>query len=141
MEPRCAWYRNVESRLAMRFWACLALTLLMTACGKETPPMVAECKDPTSGCRLDEHLSVKFSETPAIMRKFGLDVMAPADAAPYASFQMRGMDMGMNRYRLLWDGSKWHAEIILPACIQGRRDWVLRLESGGRVYEMPFTSR
>lgn len=83
---------------------------------------------------------MRFSKTPSVMQKFDLEVNAPEDAAPHASFQMRGMNMGMNRYRLIWDGKSWHAEVMLPACIQGRHDWILRLEAVDKVYEIPFVS-
>lgn len=38
-------------------------------------------------------------------------------------FFMEGMDMGVNRYRLLPDGKGWRGEITLPVCVAGRSDW------------------
>lgn len=115
----------------------LVLVILLAACGK-APPVTVTCADPRAGCQLPGGLELRFSRQPAVMQSFDLDVAAPADAAPYVSFQMRGMEMGLNRYRLLRKNGRWHASVMLPACVQGRRDWVLRLEAGGKVYEMPF---
>ncbi len=116
------------------------LCLLLAACSKPAGVQTVQCADPVAGCRIDEKIGVRFSEPPATMRKFVLEVEAAEDAAPYASFQMKDMDMGLNRYRLLRGDSKWRAEVMLPACVRGRHDWVLRLETGGRVYELPFTA-
>lgn len=60
-------------------------------------------------------------------------------------FQMRGMDMGLNRYRLVaGDTGVWHGQAILPVCSQGRSDWIAQLEihDGGRHWAatLPFTT-
>jgi hypothetical protein len=41
-----------------------------------------------------------------------------------AEFIMEGMDMGQNRYRLERQGEQWQAQVTLPACASGQRDWV-----------------
>jgi hypothetical protein len=115
------------------------IILALSACAKSPAVQAVHCRDPVAGCRLDAGMEVRFSKIPAVMRRFDLDVIAPESAAPYASFQMQGMEMGLNRYRLLWNNGKWHAEAMLPACVQGRHDWILRLEAGGKIYAMPFT--
>jgi hypothetical protein len=38
-------------------------------------------------------------------------------------FFMEGMEMGLNRYRLLPGENGWHGEITLPVCVAGRSDW------------------
>jgi hypothetical protein len=38
-------------------------------------------------------------------------------------FFMEGMEMGVNRYRLLPDEKGWRGEITLPVCVAGRSDW------------------
>lgn len=66
------------------------------------------------------------------------------DAQISVEFQMRAMDMGLNRYRLepAADGL-WQGRAILPVCTTGRSDWVARIdiEQGGRRWtaELPFT--
>jgi hypothetical protein len=120
----------------------IALAVLgLVACVKEAPTQPVACQNPVAGCVVTSEISVKFSSQPAVMHKFSLDVQAPQIADLHASFQMQGMDMGPNRYRLLWDGKQWHADVMLPACVRGRHDWLLRLETRDRVYEIPFVSQ
>lgn len=38
-------------------------------------------------------------------------------------FQMQGMDMGVNRYRLIRQGEGWTGSVILPVCTTSRVDW------------------
>ena len=38
-------------------------------------------------------------------------------------FFMEGMDMGLNRYRLLPVEGSWRGEITLAMCVNGRSDW------------------
>lgn len=118
----------------------LWLLLVLAACGRVPEPTSVACADPVAGCGLPDGLSVRFSSPPSILKTFELEMTAPADAEIHASFQMRGMEMGLNRYRLLPKDGKWHASVMLPACVQGRSDWILRLETGGKVYEVPFST-
>jgi len=118
----------------------LALLLLIVACSREPQATAVACADPVAGCRLPDGVMLRFSQRPSAMRAFDLEVVAPADAQVRAGFRMRDMEMGMNRYRLLPDAGKWRAHVMLPACVQGRSDWILRLEAGKRVYEVPFAA-
>lgn len=59
-------------------------------------------------------------------------------------FQMRDMDMGLNRYRLeAADAGVWQGRATLPVCVSGRSDWIARLtiHDGARTWtaELPFT--
>lgn len=116
--------------------------LAMVACAKapDAAPVRVACQNPLAGCRIDQGVDIRFSNTPTTMQAFDLEVTAPEASDIHASFQMRGMGMGMNRYRLLRENNKWRARVMLPACVQGRRDWVLRLDVGGKAYEMPFVA-
>lgn len=66
-----------------------------------------------------------------------------ADAQISVEFQMRGMDMGLNRYRLerAADGG-WRGRAILPVCTSGRSDWLAAVDvvQHGRRWmaQMPF---
>lgn len=60
-------------------------------------------------------------------------------------FQMRGMDMGQNRYRLLADKQGiWSGNAVLPVCSRGRSDWFARIDiqDADRRWSarMPFTA-
>jgi hypothetical protein len=119
----------------------LPALLVLVACAKSPQsPVLVHCHDPLAGCRLDRGVEVRFSQTPSVMQSFDLEMTASGAVDVHASFQMQGMDMGMNRYHLLKKGGKWSAKVMLPACVQGRRDWVLRLEVGAKTYEMPFAA-
>jgi hypothetical protein len=141
MGIRRARDRHDAGGMAMSKLPLIAL-LVVAACAKspEPSPQTVACLDPLAGCRLDAGIEIRFSHTPAVMQDFELEVVAPKGADLHASFQMRGMDMGMNRYRLLQENGKWRAKVMLPACVQGRRDWILRLEVSGKTYEMPFVA-
>jgi hypothetical protein len=59
------------------------------------------------------------------------------------TFFMRGMDMGLNRYRLDADTrGEWKGRVTLPVCMSGRSDWIaaVALTTAVRKYEVqiPF---
>lgn len=80
---------------------------------------------------------------PFEIRLRGLRDTLAADAQVSMEFQMRGMDMGLNRYRLerAADGA-WQGRAILPVCTTGRSDWLARVEVVQRGQrwsaELPF---
>jgi hypothetical protein len=56
-------------------------------------------------------------------------------------FQMQGMDMGMNRYRLQpGTGAFWHGNATLPVCTAARMDWLAQIEFNldGQPYRAVF---
>ena len=85
------------------------------------------------------------------LEPFPLQVQVSGEAAAEirevrVRFEMPGMDMGRNRYRLEHRGEGlWGAQVILPLCTTGRRDWLalVELELGDRVLEgrFPFVTR
>lgn len=101
------------------------------------------CTDIVAGCPLPAPgAQIRFDRQPDALQKFRISVQWPGAAEVHASFQMQDMEMGFNRYRLLPAAAEgWQAEVMLPACIQGRKDWLVILEIGGRKYALPFTSR
>ena len=124
----------------------LLLPLIAACTAKEVPPAVLSCAHPEQKCsmKVNGHLlQIRFSETPKPLRPFNLEIQMEAESIE-ASFQMQGMEMGFNRYMLTPEGDKWRAGIILPACIQARSDWILRLnvKHWGSIhrYEVPFKS-
>lgn len=101
------------------------------------------CVDVVAGCRIPgAAVRVAFDRVPQAMQPFQLRVDWPQARSVHASFSMQGMQMGLNRYRLLAQGpGRWEARIILPACVQGRSDWVVRLESGAETHALAFSTR
>lgn len=120
----------------------LAALLWLPHCWLEGRAQELPCRDPVAGCRLPAlEGSVRFDHTPQPMQKFRVDLLAPGAHVVSASFTMRDMSMGFNRYRFLPAGSgHWVAEVMLPACVQGRRDWQMLLEIDRRRYEVAFQS-
>lgn len=108
----------------------------------ENAPQTLSCPDLTKLCRFEvvgKPVELRFSAPPSGLHPFTLQLYAPAARAVYASFIMRGMDMGFNRYRLLSGGAgNWQAQVLLPVCVTGRRDWVLTLTIDGASVEIPF---
>ena len=113
--------------------------LLHTGLRQKTVTQLA-CADVVAGCAsLD--LRVSFDRVPQPMRPFRLRVEVVDAREVHASFVMQGMQMGLNRYRLLAAGKgAWQGDIILPVCVQGRGDWVMTLEVDGSLYQLPFVS-
>lgn len=126
------------------------LAAIAVACALALPHMLRHeavlsvaCPDIVKGCEVPGRgLLVRFDRQPAALERFSIFVTWPHAAEVHASFHMQGMEMGMNRYRFMRVGAdRWQAEVILPACIQGRKDWRMVLENGDTRYELPFTSR
>ena len=107
--------------------------------------VAVDCADPLSGCifsHRDATVAVRFSEQPAPMAMFELQVRTPAASRISAEFQMVGMDMGFNRYDLRPDGhGAFSSQVTLPVCVSGRRDWTLYLDVDGLRYALPFSTR
>lgn len=103
------------------------------------------CADIVKGCHGDR-LSVRMDRAPEVMRPFRLEVAAPQAGSMEASFNMAGMEMGFNRYRLMQRSDRvWEAEVTLPVCVRNRRDWLLLLDvtegSARRQVAVPFQTQ
>lgn len=136
--------------------AALCVASALTACDNSSPvesPATsltpAEPCDLHLGCRAGEaglSIRVQSGAPPRALTAFpvsahtaGTDVVE----AVAVSFFMKGMAMGLNRYRMLGDGAgSWRAEVILPICVSGRSDWIAAFEVSGAghraVLKVPF---
>lgn len=103
------------------------------------------CTDPIAGCVFYHDgtpVTLQLSNWPRPMQAFTLEVTAPGAQKAHAEFQMRGMEMGFNRFDLRPAGADiLAARVTLPICVSGRQDWVLYLELDGIRYSTNFTSR
>ena len=107
---------------------------------------IISCLDLSKVCSLDAGLSISTDHPPQIMHPFKLLINASEMTPTAASFAMQGMNMGLNRYRLIkQENGSWTADVILPVCIQGRSSWLLELEvemhSKQQRYYVAFNSR
>lgn len=93
-------------------------------------------------------MTVRFSDEVVPLKPFEVEVRPAAGAEiepgrAMIEFDMVGMDMGVNRFRLerRADGS-WGSQVIIPVCTTGRTDWVAKVSLTGRetmwVAEFPF---
>ncbi|PKO93999.1 MAG: hypothetical protein CVU15_01345 [Betaproteobacteria bacterium HGW-Betaproteobacteria-1] len=134
----------------MKLWKPLVLGLMallcMAGCAEKSLISI-ECPEISRGCTV-EGLTVMTSQQPQILKPFELRVESDeaglADITEvYASFAMEGMDMGLNRYRLIRKSEGlWVAEVTLPLCVRGRADWLMQLETktrfGSKQYLLGF---
>ncbi|HEY8117709.1 MAG TPA: hypothetical protein VIE91_00570 [Methylophilaceae bacterium] len=137
-------------RLVTKFGLLLAVLLLVGAVwfylssDNTQPAEKITCADISKGCEVDG-INFSFDHIPRVMQPFDLKMELQNATEVHASFAMQGMDMGLNRYRLLQKTSNlWAAQIILPVCVRGRSDWLMLLEvktaSGLQRYELAFKS-
>ncbi len=43
-------------------------------------------------------------------------------------FEMKAMDMGLNQYVFKKHDDGWQANVVIPICTTGRRDWLVELD-------------
>lgn len=125
----------------MRRISYLLAALFLSGCGKQDLP-VTPCLSLVQGCAVAlgaEKVSVKTDSLPVPLKPFTLSISAASARAVSVVLQMRGMDMGLNRYRLLREpNGEWRATITLPVCVSGRRDWLMIVEVDGEQRAFAF---
>lgn len=120
-----------------RLGALAFLFFALGGCGQEAAPPVT-CADLTQGCTI-RGIEVRADQPPSALHPFLLSVRAPGARQVSAEFVMQGMEMGLNRYRLIAEkNGLWQARVTLPVCVSGRRDWVLWLEVDGERRGLAF---
>ena len=86
-------------------------------------------------------LFAKTDSVPTPLKPFALTIVAPAAREVHVELHMQGMEMGLNRYRLIRQANgEWRATITLPACVAGRRDWLMVIEADGARRALAFQS-
>lgn len=136
---------------------CVGALLLLAACGRqETVTELA----PDSGCDAGERLCSATKDDLHLALQLGppvrplvpfdvalsVDGVVPDEESLVIDFRMEGMDMGLNRYRLLHRGNNHYvATVTLPVCTTSRMDWYALVEftAAGRPYQarFPFQSQ
>lgn len=108
-------------------------------------PDSVNCPDIMHTCQLTvngQNVQLTFLQPPTGMHPFTLQVVAPDAHQVSANFAMADMDMGNNDYRLLRKNAQvWQAQVILPVCMSGSRNWLLTLNIDGKNSIIPFTAR
>ncbi|RRQ24625.1 hypothetical protein D5687_00195 [Guyparkeria sp. SCN-R1] len=116
-------------------------------------PAPIGCQLKGEGCEIEidglGSFLVRMPETVVPLEKAVFRVMPQGEAAKAVGeirvdFEMIGMDMGINAYRLdrLADGT-YREEIILPVCTTDRSDWRANLSihstAGAYLVRLPFS--
>ena len=137
-----------------RFYIFLAVLVLVMSwllthnLSKAKPPLIAylACADITKSCGNDL-FTVRFAEQPQAMRPLHFILhlnQAISPAQIHVDFAMKGMAMGLNRYRLVHVNDDWQADVTLPVCVQGRSDWEMLVEieaeGGVKRFIVPFSA-
>jgi len=81
--------------------------------------------------KFDEHiLSLVFIDKPSALKPFRVRLESDSQQIDNVvlDFKMRGMNMGINRYRLKNQDGFWQNKLVLPVCTSGRNDWLLTVE-------------
>lgn len=134
-----------------------ALALLLnSACDNpSSTALPVSVLDTRAGCDLQQgcsatdgevSLQVRFDAPAHALQPFPLSVHISSDEpvdTVMVTFLMRGMDMGLNRYRLEGDArGGWRGSVTLPVCVSGRSDWIAAFElaTASRSYQaqIPF---
>lgn len=128
-------------------WVAAFIALALVANYVKRPPsaQALACIDPVKGCAFTyrgQAAQLRFSSHPASLQPFTLEVRAPGASHVHAEAHMVGMDMGFNRYDLRpTPAGPFVAQLGLPVCVSGRRDWMLYLEIDKDRYALPFKSQ
>ncbi len=100
----------------------------------------SHCDSAQRACRIfatDLELELRLGPPVRAMESFKISLRhlrgrLGTDAQVTVEFQMRDMEMGLNRYRLAADvgdaGGVWRGQAVLPVCSAGRSDWVAQVE-------------
>ena len=129
---------RVNGALSARLSLFSAVLCLLVGCDTATESHLPASRltltqpcDLRQGCRASDGstvVTVTFGAEARPLQAFPvrvrIDSGQPANAVLVA-FSMQGMDMGLNRYRLLADETgAWNADVTLPICTSGRTDWL-----------------
>ncbi len=125
----------------MRWISYVPLGFIIFGCAKSTPSMTA-CPSLVQGCAIAlgrEKIRVQTNISPTPLRLFTLRISGASARAVSVSLQMQGMDMGVNRYRLLRQADgEWRGTLTLPVCVSGRRDWLMMFDFDGEQRALAF---
>jgi len=129
--------------MPMRLLILPAFVLLFSACDRSPPadrPLTVLSALPgcdlQQGCRAGDEgsfsVELRFAAPPRAMKAFPVRLRVATGEAletVMISFSMLGMDMGLNRYRMVLGASNtWTADVTLPICVSGRSDWIAGVE-------------
>ncbi len=102
------------------------------------------CTDLHQGCATEldgKPVTVRIDGELKPLQAFVVHVTAPGANKVQARFTMEGMDMGFNLYTFRADkAGEFLANVTLPVCVTGRRDWVMGLSVDEDQIAVPFVT-
>jgi hypothetical protein len=108
------------------------------------PPLRLACADISKGCPgqlAGRAVEVGMTGELQALKPIQVWLKAPGAKKVEARFTMEGMDMGFNLYTLRPDPQGvFRANVTLPVCVSGRRDWTMTLMVDGSELAVPFTT-
>lgn len=107
---------------------------------RQAPRQPIDC-NLAAGCSFElrgGRVAVKTDAVPVAARPFQLEVVAAQANRVKAQFEMSGMNMTTPVYVLARKANGWRSEVVLPLCVAGRSDWMLRLEIDQQTVWIPF---
>jgi hypothetical protein len=108
------------------------------------PPVRLACADLTKGCSGQlggQTVEVGMTGEMKALKPIQVWMKAPSAKKVEARFTMEGMDMGFNLYTLRPDPQGvFRANVTLPVCVSGRRDWIMTLEADGAALQVAFST-
>ena len=124
------------------YTSLLALTLLACQPVEQIPlteilELHLPCNIATDGCTVGNdnvQLSIKFDQNFGALKPFTLQLQLDQNTPLKVDeinliFSMNGMNMGLNKYRLIQkNDALWVATVTLPICTSGRSDWIADFE-------------
>ncbi len=76
-------------------------------------------------------VTLSFLQTASALKPFPVLILADIPGLQQAGlrFYMQGMDMGFNTFEMLQvEEGKWQADVILPVCSTGSKNWHVELQ-------------
>lgn len=134
----------------------LLLLTVLAGCDSDEPETwlqveVVDCDVALTSCHaVIDGLEVSLTLEPGLVPLKHFSVNAQIAGTPGVEqvaidFQMVGMEMGLNRYRLLSGQNGWQGTATLPICGVSRTDWfaILEFRRGEKNYRLrfPFTTQ
>ena len=107
-----------------------------------------KCQSQLTGCvvKLNEfNIKLYFDKNIYYLKHFMISAISESTTnskieSVYVDFKMKGMDLGINRFRLANSSSSsdkqvWKGKAILPICVTGRVDWISEVEVVTKQYK------
>ena len=134
----------------IRFWplvliALIALVLWSNRAPDEVVVTQVSCATLSSGCSVQvdgREIILGMTGVTKPLAPFQIWVKAQGVRKAEARFVMEGMDMGFNLYTLRADNQGvFRANVTLPVCVTGRRDWAMILDVDKTRLSVPFVTQ